>query len=93
MYWPGLDPGIFGVVGDFPHVSASCCCIIGAIFLYTIALGQLHLCTGNADFCMLANPLGSHTRSAEGQYFVRLCSLAGTRTRVGTIDPSQTPHS
>ena len=31
MYWPGLDPGIFGVVGDFPHVSASCCCRIGAI--------------------------------------------------------------
>ena len=31
MYWPGLDPGIFGVVGDFPHVSASCCCRFGAI--------------------------------------------------------------
>ena len=27
------------------------------------------------------------------QWFVRLCSLAGTRTRVRTIDPSQTSHS
>ena len=66
MYWPGLDPGIFSVVGGFPHISASCW-QIRCYFVYTIALGQLHLCTGSADFCMLANPMWSHTRLAKGQ--------------------------
>ena len=49
------------VVVVFPHISASRCCRFSAVFVYFIALGQLHCCTGNADPHMLANPLGSHT--------------------------------
>ena len=65
LSWQGLDPGIWMLWG----FSSYLCQLlqIRCHFVFTIALGQLHICTGIADFHMLANPLGSHTKSAEGQ--------------------------
>ena len=60
MHWPGLDPGIFGEVLGFPHISALL--QIRCHFRYTIAVGRIHICkvVFSADPCTLANPVGSH---------------------------------
>ena len=88
--WPRLDPGTLEYSWFF---------LISLLLQIRLPFVELH-CLGPVTFAQvfadphaLANPVGSHIWISQGQQSVRLCSLAGTRTRAPTIDPSQTSHS
>ena len=95
LHQPGLDHMTFDVIVGFSSYTCQERCRFGAICSTSSPLGQSQSCTGTDVLTLLCwlTRSGVTVRSAKDNSLHACVPPAGTRTRVRTIDPSQTPHS